>query len=220
MKASIYFLRGMLCLLVLPLISCSSPIRSTSLSDQDAPHIIYFIYTGWHTSILINAPTLLSHSPQLAEDFKDRLYLRVGWGDGDYFTGKSKHWTTATKALVASDYSALQVLGYGYDPLDQIPLNTRVSLALTDEGVRQLALFIEHNIAVDAEGNPTYLPPSKMSENLFYRATSHYSLFNNCNTWSSQALREAGLPMRGWNLTASGAFKRAGEIAAGQQARR
>jgi uncharacterized protein (TIGR02117 family) len=207
----------LLCLTCFSLMACTATSRLTPLSNHEAPHTIYFIYTGWHTSILIDAPTLLAHSPQLAKDFEGPRYFRVGWGDGDYFTGKSKRWTTATKALVASGYSALQVLGYGYDPLAQIPSDTRVSLALSDEGVRQLASFIERSIARDVDGVPTYLPPSKMNDNLFYRATPHYSLFNNCNTWSSQALREAGLPMRGgWNLTASSVFKRAGEVAARQ----
>lgn len=204
-------------LVFLQLTACSSLPSSTAIPLVDTPHRIYFIYTGWHTSLLLAAKPLLDLSPQLAKDFHGQEFVRVGWGDGDYFTGKSKHWMTATKALVASDYSALQVLVYNYDPRASIPVDTRVALAISDQGLEHLALFIEQSIARNEQGEPEYLPPSKMNDNVFYRAQARYGLFNNCNTWSSLALRAAGLPTKSrFQLTAQSVFKQAKFISAYQ----
>ncbi|MGV3590311.1 MAG: DUF2459 domain-containing protein, partial [Gammaproteobacteria bacterium] len=53
---------------------------------------------------------------------------------------------------------------------------------------------------------------------VFFEASQRYGLFNNCNTWSGDALRAAGLPIRGaFNLTAKSVFEQARQIAAYQQ---
>lgn len=197
-------------MVLLQLVGCSTLPSAVDIPVVDTPHRIHFIYSNWHTSILVPADALLLHSPQLKKDFQGHRFLRLGWGDGDYFTGKSKSWTTATKALVASDYSALQVLAYNYDPLDSIAAETRVELAITDEGMQKLAAYIEQSIARNELNEPDFLPPTQANDNVFYRAAPRYGIFNNCNTWSSLALREAGLPMKSsFQLTAQRVFKQA-----------
>lgn len=192
------------------LVGCTLMPQKERVPTRETTHIIYFIYTSWHTSILLEAEPLFSHSEKLAQDFSDIHYVRVSWGDGDYFTGKSKRWTTAAKALVASRYSALQVLAYQSNPSERIPEGTIVPLAITAEGMRALAKYIDESIALDEAGKVVHLEPIAQNSNLFYRATAHYSVATNCNTWSSRALREAGLPMAtNLRLTAKSVFSQA-----------
>jgi uncharacterized protein (TIGR02117 family) len=189
---------------------CAStpPVKDVPLTNTK--HTIYFIYRGWHTSILLDAKSLAASVPQLAADLKNQKYVRVGWGDGDYFTGKNKSFTSATKALVASGYSALQLLTYDYEPFDEIPSDSRVPIAITEQGLRELTRYIGQSIKTE-DGKLLRLPSFGDATGLFFQANSSYGVFSNCNTWSAKALRAAGLPISN-RLTAQGVFKQAGFI--------
>ena len=115
---------------------------------------------------------------------------------------------TATKALIASGYSAVQLLTYDYEPFDEIPAETIVPLAITDEGLRQLAIYFNVSIAVDVQGKLMHLPAFGDAMGSFFQSQYSYSVFSNCNTWSGKALRSAGLPVAN-RLTANGLFKQA-----------
>ena len=168
----------------------------------------YFIYKGFHTSILLDANALAAQNSQLTNDLVGQTYARIGWGDGDYFTGKSKSMSPATKDLVASGYSAVQLLPYDYEPFAEIPAQTIVPLAITDEGMRQLAIYLGVSISVDAQGRLMRLLAFGNAMGSFFQSRYHYSVFSNCNTWSGKALRSAGLPVAN-RLTAKGIFKQA-----------
>lgn len=208
-------LRGLLLIATLLLGACASMPRTQDIPIANTRHTIYFIYRGWHTSILIDAKTLASYSPLLAPELRGQRFGRVGFGDGDYFTGKSKSVSSATRALFASSYSALQLLTYDDSPFGEIPEGTIVPLAITELGMRQLVDHINHSIALDEQGRPQRLPTLGDAMGDFYRASTGYSAFSNCNTWSGQALRAAGLPVAS-RLTASGVFDQARAISLAQ----
>jgi uncharacterized protein (TIGR02117 family) len=189
----------------LVLTACASNPRTQDVPVINTRHTIYFIYRGWHTSLLIDANTLAAHSPLLAPELRGQRYARVGFGDGDYFTGKNKSVGSATRALFASHSSALQLLTYDYAPFAEIPADTIVPLAVSDAGVRLLIAHINSSIALDDSGKPLRMPAMGDAMGDFYLASAHYSAFSNCNTWSGQALRAAGLPVAN-RLTASGVF--------------
>ena len=179
-----------------------------TIPTANTSHTIYFIYRGWHTSILLDAKLLAAQNPPLAIDLAGQKYARIGWGDGDYFTGKNKSAVTAAKALVASGYSAVQLLAYDYEPFNEIPAETLVPLAITDEGMQKLIAYLGASIAVDQQGKPVRLPAFGDSMGAFFQSKDHYSVFSNCNTWSGNALRAAGLPVAN-RLTAQGVFEQA-----------
>ena len=195
-------------LMCMLLVGCASLPRTQEIPVANAKHTIYFIYKGFHTSILLDAKAVVAQNPQLANDLAGQTYARIGWGDGDYFTGKSKSVSTATKALIASGYSAVQLLPYDYEPFDEIPADTIVPLAISDEGLRQLALYLGKSIAIDAQGKLMRLPAFGDAMGSFFQSEYHYSVFSNCNSWSGKALRSAGLPVAN-RLTAKGLFTQA-----------
>lgn len=203
--------RSLLLVAVFLLGACSSMPRTQDVPVANTRHTIYFIYRGWHTSLLIDAKTLAAFSPLLAPELRGQRYGRVGFGDGDYFTGKSKTAASATRALFASRSSAVQLLGYDYEPFAEIPADTLVPLAITEQGMHALIVHINNSIALDATGRPLRMPALGDAMGDFYLASTHYSAFSNCNTWSGQALRAAGLPVAN-RLTASGVFDQARAI--------
>lgn len=207
-------------ILFVALAGCSSLPDKEKIPTANASQQIYFIYREWHTSILLPADAVRAHSKVMGEEAVGQQFVRVGWGDGDYFTGKSKSVGTATKALFVSQYSALQVLTYTQSPFTEIPAETRAALAITDKGLRLLIRYIDNSFVRDDKGQLIPLPAYGEGVGHFYRAEGQYGLFSNCNTWSGRALQAAGLPVRSrLQLTAQSVFEQARAISDYQVAR-
>lgn len=207
-------------LMVVNVVACQSMPRADQVPLENAPHTIYFIYQGWHTSILLDVSSAMPYSRHLQKDLTGQNYVRIGWGDGDYFTGKHKSVGAATKALFVSGYSAVQVLTYKQNPLLHIPAETRVPLAITDKGMKRLVKYLENSIALDDQRKPIPLASYVENAGSFYLAKHHYSVFSNCNTWSSGALQKAGLPVRSrLHLTPQSVFEQVRNISELQNGR-
>lgn len=207
--------------------ACATRPDLSSVPITDTPHTIYYIYRDWHTSVMLDGDTYrrLSKLPlvdtTLNTEVAPASYVRIGWGDGEYYTGKSTTVVSATRALIASSYSAIQVIGYTTAPFARIPAETRVALQITDDAMRELVTYLDASFMQTDDGQLHPLRAYVDNSGVFFEASRKYGLFNNCNTWSGDALRAAGLPIRGaFNLTAKSVFEQARAIAEYQQARR
>jgi uncharacterized protein (TIGR02117 family) len=204
-------------LLVLQAGCAGLPARS-DLPTGPAPHTVYVVQYGWHTALLFDGPSILARSGKLAADFHDQKYMLVGWGDGEYFVAENPPWSKAVKALVASDYPALQVGGRDTNPPLGAQARDTVALAMTERGFQQLVEYIDRSIAADASGKSIHLGKQEGNPDRFYQATGNYSVFNNCNSWVVGALQAGGMPVSGFNLTARSVFEQAERISRLQQA--
>ncbi|MYM22720.1 DUF2459 domain-containing protein [Duganella sp. FT135W] len=212
------FLRITIFLLVLLQAGCAGVPARSDLPSGSKPHTIYLVQYGWHTALLFDGPAILARSAKLGADFHDHQYVLVGWGDGEYFVTEHPPWSKAVKALLASDYPALQVGGRSTNPPLGAQADDVVALAVTERGFQQLVEYIDRSIAADAGGKPIYLGKQENNPDRFYQATGNYSLFNNCNSWVVGALRAAEMPISGFNLTARSVFEQARQISALQKA--
>lgn len=198
----------------LVLSACSSLPDTKRIPTENLSHTIYFVYERWHTSILIPAASVEQHSRYFGDIAVQKNYVRFGYGDGDFFTGKSKTLTTGAKALVASDYSAIQVLDYWQDPLLQIPAETLVVLRISEARMQKLLRYIDNSVELDERGKPLALISYDENTGYFYKGKQQYSMLSNCNTWSSLALQKAGIPIkRKFKLTAQSVFEQAKLVA-------
>jgi uncharacterized protein (TIGR02117 family) len=191
---------------------CAGVPARADLPPGPAPHTVYVVQYGWHTALLFDGPSILARSSKLRADFHDHKYMLLGWGDGEYFVAENPPWSKAVKALVASDYPALQVGGRDTNPPLGAQARDTVPLALTERGYQQLVDYIDRSIAADAEGKPIYLGKQEGNPDRFYQATGNYSVFNNCNSWLAGALQAADMPVSGFNLTARSVFEQAERI--------
>nr|WP_315256768.1 DUF2459 domain-containing protein [uncultured Duganella sp.] len=201
----------------LMLAGCAGVPRRADLPAEATPHTVYLVQFGWHTALMLDGPATLARSTRLGTDFSATPYLMVGWGDGEYFVSEHAPWSKAVKALVASEYPALQVGARSTNPPLGAQAHDVVALAISERGFQQLVEYIDRSIATDADGKLIYLGNPAQHPDRFYRATGNYSVFNNCNSWISDALRIAGLPISSFNLTARGVFEQAQRISALQK---
>lgn len=197
---------------------CAGVPNRADLPTAPTPHTLHVVRYGWHTALLFDGPSILARSGKLAHDFHDHRYVLVGWGDGEYFVQDHAPWSKAVKALVASDYPALQVGGRESNPPLGVAAQDSIPLAVTERGYRQLVEYVDRSIAADTAGQPVYLGKQAGNPDRFYQATGNYSLFNNCNSWLAGALKAAELPISGFNLTARSVFEQAERISQLQQA--
>lgn len=205
---------------------CTTTPNPQAIPMVGADQRIYFIYHHWHTSILLESAAVARYStlfghPELHAALRQNHYIRLGWGDGDYFTGKRKTLGGATKALVASGYSAMQVLTYrDQAALASIPAETRVPLQITEASLKRLVEYLDQSFMRTDTGEVIALPSYVDNAGAFYQAAGRYHLFSNCNTWSGRALQHAGLPIRSrLRLTARSVFEQARAISTYQQQR-
>lgn len=192
------------------------PARS-DLPTQPTPHTLYVVQYGWHTALMFDGPSMLARSSKLGAEFKGHKYVLVGWGDGEYFVMQHPPLSKAVKALVASDYPAMQVGGRDTNPPLGAQASDVVALAVTERGFMQLVEYIDRSIAIAPDGKPINLGQQPDNPDRFYQATGSYSLLNNCNSWVVGALRAAEMPVSGFNLTARAVFEQAQRISQLQQ---
>ena len=203
------------CLLILT--GCALAPSRSSVPAADASHTIHLMRYGWHTALLFDGNDIQSRSPRLRADLRPARYILIGWGDGEYFVRDDAPWSKAVKALVNSDFPALQAGRRDSNPPPGVVPQDSLALAITSHGMDQLVAYIERSIALDATGQPVYLGQQPDHPDRFYRGNGHYSLLSNCNSWIVSALRAAELPISGINLTAGSVFEQAQQIAALQQ---
>ncbi len=191
---------------------CAGLPSRAELPTQATPHTVYVVQYGWHTALLFDGPSMLARSSKLGADFRGHKYVLVGWGDGEYFVMAHPPLSKAVKALVASDFPALQLGARDSNPPLGAQASDVVALALTERGYQQLIDYIDRSIAVAPDGKPINLSQQPDNPDRFYQATGSYSLFNNCNSWVVGALRAAEIPVSGFNLTARAVFEQAQRI--------
>jgi len=162
---------------------------------------------------------LAPQSSSLQATLSGQRYIRVGWGDGIYFTGKSKTLGAATKALFASEYSALQLIGYKTSPYLSIPKETIAPLMITEAAMGALVAYIDQSFLVNEQDELILLPAYVTDAGQFFKATQSYGLFSNCNTWSGRALQAAGIPIHSrLHLTAQSVFEQVQKVSQRQVA--
>lgn len=188
------------CMLLLGGCVSTLPLNDTLINHSDRH--IYVISEKWHSSILVKVEDVLPYATTLSSELLPYQYVCFGWGDGDYFTGKDKSIPTALKALVNSDYSALQVLGYYGNALSQFDASDKTPVAISQEGMQRLMEFVEASLLYH---NYSPVPLHAFEENtgVFFQGVENYSAKNNCNTWVSRALQAAGLPLKRENFVHS-----------------
>ena len=179
------------------LTGCSKPVSTfyppdpTNVIDNKT---VYIVNHGLHTGIVLPrqdaAPYMHSFN-----DFKSAWYLEIGWGDETYYQAKTNTLWMGISALFWPTDSVLHVAALQTDPLSYFAKNEVIQLKVSKRGFIRLVKFIHNSFALDEKKQMIRLGSGLYGRSRFYRAEGKFHLFNNCNTWSAKAIREAGFPI-------------------------
>jgi len=165
--------------------------------DQEEPRLIYVVSHGWHTGIVVKRDDIEARLWPEKDAFPEALYLEVGWGDRDFYQAPKAGLGLLLQAALRSPASVLFVIGMPTTATQYFPRADIIEIPLSRRGLEALAAFVHATYKRDATGQTIPLGPGNWHKrSTFYLAEGEYSLFNTCNTWTSQALQVAGLPIR------------------------
>lgn len=165
---------------------------------------VYVAAAGWHADIVVpRADIPLDVWPEAA-DFPDAEYLRIGWGDRDYYPSTEFNAWYGFKALFWPTASVLHVVGFSRPPARQYPGNEIVALELAADEAARLYRFIGTSHERNGAQRAPRLSPSPYGRGWFYPSSGSFHLFRTCNVWTASALRAAGLPVRSFLALTTG----------------
>jgi uncharacterized protein (TIGR02117 family) len=171
-----------------------------------AGDIIYVVDQGWHAEIGIPARELGKDLAFYRKIFPGARVIMFGYGKKTFFTAPPD---TISEYILGPfpGPAVIHVVGLTVTPVEAYPPESTVTLRLPPGGARALTSFIWQDLSKDESGKPEEVARSSDPDGLFYAAQGEYNLFHTCNTWTADALHDAGLPISGDGVIFSGQVK-------------
>ncbi len=164
----------------------------------EGDHYIYIRTNGIHTELILPTDngTVDWKKTIYPKDFGDSISLEFivfGWGDKGFYMN-TPEWSdltakTATSALLIPTSTAMHV-AYEPRPFEN---DDCVKVRLSKKQYLQIVGYINKSFLL--KDDKVQLIPGKgyAPNDNFYEANRSYHLFRTCNTWTSNALKEAGI---------------------------
>jgi len=184
------------CLLPFLLFSCIGPVeRLYPPLPTDKSYTIHVVNHGWHTGIIVNRSQVKPHLPVLKNEFIKDHYLEIGWGDADFYQSGGDNYSYGIAALFWPTDSVLHIVGFSKAPVKKFLYGELVELKISEEGFQNLLKFINDSFSIDANNKPMRLSLGLYGNSWFFKSKLSYHLFNTCNHWTAEAIRETGFPI-------------------------
>jgi Protein of unknown function (DUF2459) len=165
------------------------------------PYRVYVADWGYHTSIVVEQPRGWRMGPPGEEGAP---FLEFGWGDRSFYMESDDR----PQALFATLFLPTESVVYldGRSSLPQVSGGARVVFVrlLDAAALRSLLTELERSIVHAASGGRTVaFPKAPGYAGRFYRAYGAYLWAGDCNWWTVERLRGAGLARRGGGVVLS-----------------
>ncbi|MCM4159792.1 TIGR02117 family protein [Antarcticibacterium flavum] len=201
--------------MILVLVGAAIPVNHDR-DSKDPDLKIYLVSNGMHTDIVVPLRTPMEdwtktvkpeHTLSNSSKYK---YVGFGWGDLGFYANTPR-WEDLTldtgfKALFLKTPAAMHVTFHHTLIVDE---DTKV-LFITTEEYSKLSHYIKNTFEPDAETGQSQ-PVAGLHyshDDVFYKARGSLHLFNTCNTWVNNGLKQAGLEACLWTPFVEGIFYR------------
>ncbi len=174
---------------------------------------VYISTNGFHTDVILPIGDqrekcfAVAADEALGERAKSYSYLSYGWGDKDFYMqsydGNFPSFSTILDAMFVPSESLMHVTFLRKAPT---PGTDVKAVRLSEEQYNRLTGFITASFRKEADRLVKLNQPGYGSNDLFYRAEGNYHMFNTCNAWTGDALREAGVKVSWWTPLESSVF--------------
>ncbi len=153
---------------------------------------IWVVSNGWHSGmVLARADVPESVIPEIA-DFPQARFFELGWGDAEFYPAREAGAWLALRAAFPGP-AVMHVAGLSDHPARIWPNVTILPFAVDADGLRRLLDFLRQSFDRAGAGRAEVRARGIYPFSLFYPATGRFHLFNNCNSWTAQALTAKGL---------------------------
>ncbi len=159
------------------------------------PASVEIVDHGWHTDLALPADGLVGPLAVFRSIFPGLKVLVVGFGRRTFMMAPVK---TLGDLLVGPfpGRGAILAIGLDADPVLAYGSGTVAHLVLGTVQCARLDRFVWETLALDADGRPRSIGPGPYPGSVFYATRTGYSGLNTCNTWTTDAMHAAGLPVR------------------------
>jgi uncharacterized protein (TIGR02117 family) len=174
---------------------CAAPAPDPNVASEPRSEAIYVIAGGWHTELALPLPLIGGPLAALKPAFPGARYLVFGWGARDYYMAQDPGFAEVLRAMTPGPAVMLVVPLYN-SPEAFAGAGNAVLIYLSRQGAARLSQLLWDYLAKDRAGVPLPIAAGPYSQSVFYMAAGSYHSGNTCNSWTAQALRVAGLPVR------------------------
>jgi hypothetical protein len=179
----------------LALAGCASgPTPHHASRPGPAVATIEVIARDWHADIALPVTALQPPLAALARRFPGASHLVIGFGDRGYWPRPTASPLDMLRALLPGP-GAILVTGLRVSPAEAFGAANVVTLPLSQAGLDQVSRFLWEGLETGPEEVPRSVAAGPYPGSLFYASTRRYSFAYTCNTWSAEALRQAGIPV-------------------------
>ena len=170
--------------------------------EQKRDEEIYILYDTMHSDIVLNIKSI--NNKKLTIELRSLInkregYLAFGWGDKETYlntpTWNDIKISTSLKALFINTHSLMHISFYK----DINRFRHIKNIKLSKKGKEKLENSILKSF--NLETNERYQGYGR--DDFFYPSVYKYNLFNTCNTWTGDRLREANVSMSYWTPLSS-----------------
>lgn len=191
-----------------------SKITVNSEAEKQAKEItIYILTNGVHTDLVLpikNEAKDWSQQIKIentkAKDTTANL-IAFGWGDKGFYLDTPEwadlKFSTAFNAAFGLGSSAMHTTFYK----SVRESKSCVKIQVSKENYQKLVTYIEAGFQYDANQMPIFIQATTYGKNdSFYEANGKYNLFQTCNSWANNALKESNQKAAFWTVTDTGIF--------------
>jgi len=162
--------------------------------NQKNDHQVYFIKQNWHTAIVLKTSELDSGLFREYNHFKKFKLIDIGWGDEEFYQYPGFDSGLAFNALFHKTPSTLRVEGINISKQDYFDVSEIViELVLSNDQFKKICNYINNTFKLSEDDETMILSSRADGQIIFYKAKGEYHLFNTCNTWLANGLKQAGL---------------------------
>jgi len=172
-------------------------------SQEDEQHL-YLVSHGWHSGLVIPATYLDHRFDFLTSYFGRSQYYEFGWGDEDFYPARKNTFLLGLKALFWPTSTLMHVVAVPVKPQNYFTSAETVEIKVSTKAMKHLLNYLSASFKRDTHHEPISKQKGIYGRSFFFKAQGYFFMTRTCNTWTTQALEEAGLPVNSFfTLTAS-----------------
>jgi len=169
---------------------------------------IYLVGHGWHTGIVLPWTDEVARAWPPGLHVRQARYVEVGWGEREFYPAPRNSSGAALRALFWRNESVLHLVAFDAPVSDYFPAAERVAVGIDSAAYRRLIAAVGASFARAGDGRALPLAAGLYGDSRFYGSRDRYHLFNTCNVWTADKLRQAGLPVAPWRAITTGMLLR------------